>query len=273
MKRGLKTTPEYITELKIDGLKIVLTYEKGVLTTAATRGDGKVGEDVTHNVRTIESIPLKLAKPVSIIVEGEVWMGKSVLEKLNEERKKKGEELFANPRNVAAGSIRQLDSRETRARKLDSFIYDIASLADSILPATQEAELLLLKDLGFKVNPHFKKFKDVLGIIKYWKLWGERKDEEDYLVDGVVVKVNARAYQEMLGYTGKAPRFGIAFKFQAEQVTTIIEDITLQIGRTGVLTPKSQYSNRFSWPVQLFREPHCITKMRLSAKISGSGIR
>ncbi|OHB11480.1 MAG: hypothetical protein A3G05_00475 [Candidatus Zambryskibacteria bacterium RIFCSPLOWO2_12_FULL_45_14] len=236
VKRLLKTSPEYLAELKIDGLKVVLTYEKGVLKTAATRGDGRVGEDVTNNVWTIESVPLKLREPVSIIVEGEVWMGKSVLEKLNRERKKKGEELFANPRNVAAGSLRQLDSSITRTRKLDSFIYDIASVEGQTLE-TQEKELQLLEKLGFKVNKNYKKFENIDGIIKYWKTCEKNKDKEDYLIDGVVVKVNSRAHQESLGYTSKSPRFGIAFKFQAEQVTTVIEDITLQIGRTGVLTP------------------------------------
>lgn len=245
VKRILKVSPEYIVELKIDGLKVVLTYENGVLKTAATRGDGKIGEDVTGNVRTIESIPLKLAKPVSIIVEGEIWMGKSVLDKLNREREKRGEELFANPRNVAAGSIRQLDPQITSSRKLDSYIYDIAFLdqrsdlkrSQGLTLETQEEELEMLRDLGFKVNPHFKKFENIEGVVKYWKLWEKKKEQEDYLIDGVVVKVNERKYQEILGYTGKAPRFGIAFKFQAEQVTTVVEDITLQIGRTGVLTP------------------------------------
>src|SRR3990167_1331032 len=138
--------PEYITELKIDGLKVVLTYEKGILKTAATRGDGKVGEDVTTNVRTILSIPQKLKKPVSLIVEGEIWMPISVFDRLNKERKKKGEPLFANPRNIAAGSVRQLDSSITRSRELNSFIYDIAFI-EADLPPTQEEELLLLKDL------------------------------------------------------------------------------------------------------------------------------
>jgi len=245
IKRSLKVSPDYTAELKIDGLKIVLTYENGVLKTAATRGDGKVGEDVTNNVRTIKSIPLDLKKPVSIIVEGEIWMSKTVFDKLNREKKKRGEELFANPRNVAAGSIRQLDSKVTRERKLNSFIYDVASMDGSTLPETQVEELELLSTLGFQVNPHFKKFENIEGVIKYWKLWDlpagrqgkKRRDMQDYLIDGVVVKVNERKYQEMLGYTGKAPRFGIAFKFKAEQVTTIVEDITLQIGRTGVLTP------------------------------------
>ena len=237
VRRVLKHSPEYITELKIDGLKIVLTYENGVLETAATRGDGRVGEDVTGNIRTIESIPLKLGKTIGIIAEGEIWMSKAVFNKLNRERKKRGEELFANPRNIAAGSLRQLDPAVTSARRLDSFIYDIASVKDTLEPSTQEEELKLLQQLGFKVNPHFKRFKDIEGVIKYWKLWEEQKEKEDYLVDGIVVKVNEKKFQDALGYTGKAPRFGIAFKFPAEQVTTVLNDITLQIGRTGVLTP------------------------------------
>ena len=237
VRRVLKHSPEYITELKIDGLKIVLTYENGVLETAATRGDGRVGEDVTGNIRTIESIPLKLGKTISIIAEGEIWMSKAVFNKLNRERKKRGEELFANPRNIAAGSLRQLDPAVTSARRLDSFIYDIASVKDTLEPSTQEEELKLLQQLGFKVNPHFKRFEDIEGVIKYWKLWEEQKEKEDYLVDGIVVKVNEKKFQDALGYTGKAPRFGIAFKFPAEQVTTVLNDITLQIGRTGVLTP------------------------------------
>ncbi len=234
--------PEYVAELKIDGLKVVLTYENGKLVTAATRGDGKIGENVTQNVKTIASVPLKLKKDISIIVEGEIWMGKSTLEALNKERAKQNLEPFANPRNVAAGSIRQLDPKITASRKLDTFVYDIAKLSldgsqGLALPETQAEELELLRELGFKVNPHFKKIKDIEGLIKYWQTWEEKKDKEDYLIDGVVVKVNDRRYQEALGYTGKSPRFGIAFKFQAEQVTTVVEDITLQIGRTGVLTP------------------------------------
>jgi DNA ligase (NAD+) len=237
IKRGLGVAPVYTTELKIDGLKVVLTYKNGVLETAATRGDGRVGEDVTQNIRTIESIPLKLEEPISLVVEGEIWMAKSVFDKLNKERKKQGEGLFANPRNVAAGSIRQLDPAITRARRLDSFIYDIASIENSIQPATQEEELKLLRELGFKVNPHFGKLNTIEEVIKYWRTWEKKKDKKDYLIDGIVVKVNEKRYQDILGHTGKAPRFGIAFKFSAEQVTTVVEDITLQIGRTGVLTP------------------------------------
>ncbi len=228
--------PEYVVELKIDGLKVVLTYEKGLLRIAATRGDGRIGENVTNNVRTISSIPLKLHKPISMIVEGEVWMGKSTLEKINKEKKKKGEELYANPRNIAAGSLRQLDPKITASRQLDSFIYDVARM-DREIPDTQDNELKFLDTLGFKVNPYHQKLSNIEEVIKFWKTWENKKDKQDYLIDGVVVKVNNRQYQEALGYTGKAPRWGIAFKFKAEQVTTVVEDITLQIGRTGVLTP------------------------------------
>jgi DNA ligase (NAD+) len=228
--------PTYVCELKIDGLKIVTEYEKGYLKTAATRGDGKVGEDVTSNVRTIESMPLKLREPVDIIVEGEVWLSKENFEKLNKEQKKQGLPLYANPRNVAAGSIRQLDASLVAKRKLETFIYDIASYGESV-PETQEKELKLIGELGLRVNRHFKLAKNMEEVIAFWKEWQKKKEKENYWIDGVVVKVNERKYQNALGYTGKAPRFGIAFKFPAEQVTTIVEDIQLQIGRTGVLTP------------------------------------
>ncbi|MSR87892.1 MAG: NAD-dependent DNA ligase LigA [Candidatus Zambryskibacteria bacterium] len=237
VRKIIKREPTYIAELKIDGLKVVLSYERGILKTAATRGDGRVGEDVTQNVRTIESIPLKLEEPISIIVEGEIWMPKSVFKKLNIKREKQGEELFANPRNIAAGSIRQLDPSVTRERELDNFVYDIAALTGQTIPDTQEEELKLLKKLGFKVNPYFQKFENIKGVMSYWEEWHNKKDKQDYLIDGVVVKVNEKEFQDELGYTGKAPRFGIAFKFPAEQVTTVIENITLQLGRTGVLTP------------------------------------
>jgi DNA ligase (NAD+) len=234
-KAGIKRKPTYTCELKIDGLKIVFEYENGMLINGATRGDGEVGEDVTHNIRTIESVPLKLNNPVNIIVEGEVFMKKSTLEEINKKRIKNNEEPFANPRNVAAGSIRQLDPKLTAERKLDSFIYDIAQIEN--IPKTQSEELNLLNKLGFKVNKHFVHAKNIDEVISFWKKWQTLKEKEDYLIDGVVVKVNERELQEELGYTGKAPRFGIAFKFPAEQVTTIVEDIVFQVGRTGVITP------------------------------------
>lgn len=237
VRKGLGHEPVYTAELKIDGLKVVLTYEKGKLLSAATRGDGQVGENVTQNIRTIETVPLALKKPVSLIVEGEVYMPKSVFAELNAARAREGLELFANPRNVAAGSVRQLDPAVTHERRLATFVYDIARIEGAPVPATQEAELALLKELGFATNPHFVRCATVEEVIAFWKRWEKRKEKEDYLLDGVVVKVNDRADQERLGYTGKAPRFGIAFKFPAEQVTTVVENITLQIGRTGVLTP------------------------------------
>ena len=227
---------EYVCELKIDGLKVVFHYEKGLFVRAVTRGDGKVGEDVTNNIKTIESVPLKLAESLNIILEGEVWMSKKNFAELNKGREKNGEPLFANPRNVAAGSIRQLDSKIAQARKLDTFIYDIAYL-DGKMPATQIEELEFIQKLGFKVNNNFKLCEGISDIMRYWKDWQKRAPKEDYLIDGIVIKVNERINQEALGYTGKSPRFAIAFKFPAEQVTTVVENITLQVGRTGVITP------------------------------------
>ncbi len=229
--------PTYVCELKIDGLKIVLEYVKGELVCAATRGNGKVGENVTCNVRTIESIPLVLTKPESVIVEGEVWMSKKHFESLNAEQEKLGLPLYANPRNVAAGSIRQLDPKIAASRKLDVFVYDIAQHDPHIHIDLQSEELSFLKKLGFKVNAHAKVCNDIEGVIAFWNTWKNQSKKQDYWIDGVVVKVNEIRYQEALGYTGKAPRFGIAFKFPAEQVTTVVEDIRLQVGRTGVITP------------------------------------
>ncbi len=241
VKRALKPKfgdiqPTYTVELKIDGLKVVLEYENGLLKTAATRGDGVVGEDVTHNVRTIESVPLSLTRAVNVIAEGEVWMSAAMLDKINKERAKNGEELYANPRNVAAGAIRQLDPSVTASRKLDAFIYDVAMSSEGE-PKTQVEELEYLRELGFKVNQHYAHAKNIDEVITFWDSWKEKGRKQDYWIDGVVVKVNEREYQEALGFTGKAPRFAIAFKFPAEQVTTIVEHIVLQVGRTGVLTP------------------------------------
>lgn len=235
-RTGRDEQPTYTCELKIDGLKIVLVYEKGILQTAATRGDGQVGEDVTHNVRTIESVPLRLFRAIDLIVEGEAWIAKSTFEALNRVQRERGEELFANPRNLAAGTIRQLDPKVAAARHLDSFIYDIAQSSE-VLPDSQFEELKLLGELGFKVNPHFKHVNDIDAVIDYWRQWQKRVDREDYWIDGVVVKVDERKYQEILGYTGKAPRFGLAVKFTPDQVTTILERISFQVGRTGVITP------------------------------------
>lgn len=227
---------EYTCELKIDGFKIVLTYEKGILKSAATRGDGVIGEDVTQNVKTIESVPLRLEKDVDAIVEGEIWLSKKEFEKLNKEQEKKGGQLFANPRNVAAGSIRQLDPKVAASRRLDSFIYELDKINDK-LPETQLDELKRLQELGFKVNNHFKFCRNIDDVVSFYKEWGAKKNSLPYYIDGLVVKLNKRDWQERLGYTGKSPRFAIAFKFPAEQTTTVIEDIQIQVGRTGTLTP------------------------------------
>ena len=233
---GRKVSPTYTAELKIDGLKIVFTYENGKLVNAATRGDGTVGEDVTENVKTIEAVPLVLSEPVSLVAEGEAYMPKTQFEKLNAIQKEKGEELYMNPRNITAGTIRQLDPRIVAERKLSTFVYDISGGTIDV-PPRQDEELKLLRELGFRVNPHFKNCKDIEEVIAYWNAWMSKKDKQDYLIDGVVVKVTEREYQDALGYTGKAPRFGIALKFPAEQVATVVEDIALQVGRTGVITP------------------------------------
>ena len=231
---------EYCCELKIDGLKTILTYEDGVLKQAATRGDGEVGEDVTHNIRTIKSLPLELKNKheiKSLTTVGEVWMSVKDLERINKERIKAGEPIYANTRNLAAGSLRQLDPKVTASRKLDSFIYDIDEISNDQFPITQSGELELLKELGFKTNPHFEVCKNVSEVQAFYEKWTKKRHDLDYQLDGIVIKVNSRKIQEALGYTGKSPRWGVAYKFPAEQVTTILEDITFQVGRTGVITP------------------------------------
>ncbi|HEX7586589.1 MAG TPA: NAD-dependent DNA ligase LigA [Patescibacteria group bacterium] len=249
----------YVAEIKIDGLKIILNYDRGIFVRGATRGDGVIGEDVTENLKTIRSIPLKINEKISGVFVGECWLRKSELERINAERKKNGEALFANSRNAAAGSIRQLDPKIAAARKLDSYIYDIDQLnftqssapdprlgfsrdsspgmAGSKFPDTQMEELELLKGLGFNVNKETKLCKNIEEIEKFYQEWIHKKDSQDYGIDGVVIKINSRALQEALGYTGKSPRWGVAYKFPAEKVTTVVEDIKVQIGRTGALTP------------------------------------
>jgi DNA ligase (NAD+) len=236
-KAGAPGALAYAAELKIDGLHVVLTYERGKLVTAATRGDGLVGEDVTHNVRTIKSVPETLSRPVDLVAEGEIYMTRSGLLALNREQEKLGKPAFKNPRNAAAGSLRQLDPSVAAARPLAAFLYD-ANASSEGLPESQDAELAYLASLGLPVNPHHVRAKSAAELLAYWKRWqGKPREREDYLIDGIVVKVDLRVQQEALGYTGKGPRFSIALKFPAEQVTTVVEDISLQVGRTGVLTP------------------------------------
>ncbi len=241
---------EYCVELKIDGLKIILIYKDGKFVQGATRGDGEIGEDVTQNLRTIKSIPLDIPQAVDIIAVGECWLSKKELVEINKIRIINQEEPFANTRNAAAGSIRQLDPKIASKRNLSSFIYDIDKISypslraergnpenGLSLPKTQDDELKLLSDLTFKINPHHKICDSLEGVEKYYKKWSKEKEKLDYGLDGIVIKINSRKIQEALGYTAKSPRWGIAYKFPAEQVTTVVEDIVFQIGRTGVITP------------------------------------
>ncbi len=240
VKRAIKMKESdeliYTCELKIDGMHIVLEYKKGRLVMATTRGDGKVGENVLVNVKTIESIPLVLKEKIDVIVEGEIWMAKDVFEKINKKRQKSGEDLYANPRNLTAGTMRQLNPKIVSERKLDCFLYDI-SYPEEMVPITQIDELKKLKEWGFKTCNHFERCQGIEEVIAFWKKWQKKSEKENYWIDGVVIKVDERQLQKQLGYTGKAPRFAIALKFPTEQVTTIVEDIVLQVGRTGVLTP------------------------------------
>lgn len=240
-KEGVGTKPTYVSEHKIDGLKVVLEYEKGILIRACTRGDGVVGEDITHTAVTISDIPKTLKKPVTMVTVGEAWLGEEEFEKVNAAREARGEQLFANPRNAAAGSLRQLDPEVTKARKLSFFAYDIDYIDEVTLgetaPSTQFKELELLKKLGFVTNPHTALCATLEDAIREYHRWVPKKHSMPYGMDGTVIKVNEVALQKVLGYTAKSPRFGIAYKFPSEQATTVVEDIVLQVGRTGVLTP------------------------------------
>jgi DNA ligase (NAD+) len=249
---------EYFCELKIDGLAIKLVYKNGILETGATRGDGYLGEDVTQNVKTIEAIPLSLLPipkiienlkseglnetikyfekgyPEEIEVRGEVFMHLKDFEVLNKEREKKGEPLFANPRNAAAGSLRQLDPKITAQRKLDSFAY---ALITNLGQKTHEEEHKILKCLGFKTNPNTKLCKNLKEVVEFRNYWEENREKLPYEIDGIVVTINQNNIFKELGVVGKAPRGAIAFKFSPKEGTTIIEDVIFQTGRTGIVTP------------------------------------
>ena len=231
----------YVVEHKIDGLKLVVYYKEGFLYKALTRGDGKVGEDVTHTARTIANLPHTLTSPVDLICVGEVWMGAEEFNKINELRKKNSEDPFANPRNASAGTIRQLDPTIASEREISYTAYDIDScdLRNSQLetPKTQWEELELLRVLGLPCNENSLVMDTIEEIQNYYEKWVVDHHKLPYGVDGVVIKVNSIIYQRALGYTAKAPRFGIAYKFPAEQSTTVVEDVVLQVGRTGVVTP------------------------------------
>lgn len=233
--------PVYVTELKIDGMKVVLTYKAGKLVLGATRGDGQTGEDITHNMRVIKSIPQDLGVDIDLIVVGEAWMKKSDLEKTNKTRAKEGLPLFANTRNATAGSLRQLDSSITRDRHIQTYMYAIDKIVDRSgkisVPKTQKQTLVLLASLGFSINDDYHCCGTIEDIEAYYQSWVGKKDKEQFGIDGVVIKIDQLDLCEALGYTAKAPRFGVAYKFPAEEVTTEVLDIQVQIGRTGALTP------------------------------------
>ncbi|MDA3815611.1 MAG: NAD-dependent DNA ligase LigA [Patescibacteria group bacterium] len=240
-KKGINPRFDYTAELKIDGLKIVLDYENGFLKTGATRGDGKIGEKVTENIKTIRSVPLKLKKDFNMTVVGECWLPQGELDRINKERKKQGLPEFANSRNAGAGSIRQLDPKVAALRRLDSFIYEVNWMEnENQMPKTQVEELALLESLGFKVNRNHQHFNNIKEIKEYYTKWEKEKDKQIYGIDGLVIKINSKEFQKELGYTGKSPRFAIAWKFQPEKVTTVVEGIRVQIGRTGALTPVAE---------------------------------
>lgn len=230
---------EYILELKIDGLKIILTYENGELVTGATRGDGGIGEDITENLKTIRTIPLNVKEKNKFIAVGEAWMSKSDLVKINKERVKNGEPEYANSRNLAAGTLRQLNTEIVSKRRLNSFVYDMEFLNEEEEDRlrTHAEEMKFLSGQGFLVNKYFALVKNAEEIEKFYQKWIKVHDKEEYGIDGIVIKINSKKTCKVLGYTGKAPRFAVAYKFPAVQKTTVVEDIHVQIGRTGALTP------------------------------------
>ena len=230
------SNPEYVCELKIDGLSVSLLYQNGKLIRGATRGDGTTGEDITHNVKTIKNIPLSLPSDIDIEVRGEIYMPKSSFIKLNEERSKKGEKEFANPRNAAAGSVRQLDSKIASERNLLTFIYHMPN-SDNI--KTHYESLEYMKDLTFTVNPNIKKASDIKEVINYVRYWTIHRDELPYEIDGIVIKINNYNDQKKLGVTAKVPKWAIAYKFPATEVLTKLKDVEFCVGRTGKVTPRA----------------------------------
>lgn len=229
---------EFVCEYKIDGLGVSLIYEKGKLVRGVTRGDGLVGEDITHNVRTIKAIPLELTKPVDIEVRGEIFMHKHTLEKINKQREEKGLPKLQNVRNAAAGSIRQLDSKVTAERCLDNFIYYLPNPEAFGIKSHLEA-LEFMASLGFKINPANKLVKSSSDVLKYIEEATSKRKSLSYEIDGIVIKVNNVALQEKLGYTAKYPKWAIAYKFPAEEVLTRLTDIIFTVGRTGRITPNA----------------------------------
>jgi DNA ligase (NAD+) len=228
----------FVTELKIDGLAVSLIYEKGLFVRAATRGNGTIGEDITSNVKTIKSLPLKLNQPMDIEVRGEIYMPHKSFKEVNEQKLASDEALFANPRNAAAGTIRQLDPKVVAKRNLDIFVYTIVDASKYV--SSQKEALELLERLGFKVNPNYQLVYGIHTLIEQINHYDNLRKTLAYDTDGVVIKVNEFDLYGTIGYTSKFPKWATAYKFQAEQVETILKDITFQIGRTGVVTPVAE---------------------------------
>lgn len=229
---------QLVCELKIDGLAIALTYDKGLFTLGVTRGDGVTGENITPNLKTIKAIPLKLFEPKTLEVRGEIYMPKTSFEKLNDESLAKGEKVFANPRNAASGSLRQLDSKITAKRDLSMFTYTgIFEDAEDKNIKTHYDGMMYLKKLGFKVNPNIRLVDDIQGAIDYCNEWATKRFDLNYATDGVVIKVNDFAIQKDLGFTARAPKWATAFKFPPEEVATKVLDIEVNTGKTGIVTP------------------------------------
>ncbi len=240
VKENLNTEYDYVCELKIDGLKVILSYKDGVLTSAATRGDGSVGEDVTQNIRTIKTIPLTLKDKVDITVIGECWMKQSDLAKINAKLKSKNLPEYANTRNLSAGTLRQLDSSVVAMRNLQFFAYDIEADRDTLLKLnlnTQQNELHFLRENKFLVNSETILCEDLNEIQNLYEKFSHIRNDKEYGVDGLVIKINQCAVWDTLGYTAKSPRAGIAYKFPAEEATATVLDIICQVGRTGAITP------------------------------------
>lgn len=238
---GREVKKEFYCEHKIDGLSVELVYENGVFVQGSTRGDGLIGEDITQNLKTVEAIPLKLEVssyklqvPKHLVVRGEIFLNKKEFERINKELEKKGEKIYANPRNLAAGTVRQLDPKITASRKLDSFEYAIVT---NVGQKTHEEEHEILHSWGFKTNPHNKKVSSVKEVFEFHEQVGKTRDKIPYEIDGVVVIVNDNKVFETAGVIGKAPRGAIAYKFSPKEATTIVEDIQAQVGRTGAITP------------------------------------
>jgi len=226
----------YVAELKIDGLAVSLTYENGQLVLGATRGDGTTGEDITQNIKTIRSVPLKLKQPVNLEVRGEAYMPRASFERLNKRRAEAGEPLFANPRNAASGSLRQLDPKIAADRKLDVFLYQIGSTDGKELRRHSDG-LEWIQSLGLKTNPEWRRCDSLQEVLDFIAYWTEKRPELPYDIDGIVIKVDSLEQQRMLGFTAKSPRWAIAYKFPAEEVVTTVEGIALTVGRTGAITP------------------------------------